>query len=186
MRSRLSKLINDGLAFTSVSLARLCIASVQTSSSPLHSLLCGHTRSLLKQTRRTMSSSGPKVYRPSRITAVALLLNPFVTGTLFWNLTRARPAVKARTGYGALLKLLKALLVLGALKRISARLDSIALNHWRFRTDRSRWNWTEEVAVVTGGCSGFGLLVTERLLRRGVKVAVVDVAPLPDRLAVRK
>ena len=133
-----------------------------------------------------MTSSGLKVYRPSRITAAGLLLNPFVTGTLVWSLTRARRAIKARSGYSTLLILLKALLVLGTLKRINARLNSIALNHWRLRTDRSRWNWTEEVAVVTGGCSGFGLLVTKRLVRRGVKVAIVDLAPLPDRLAGRR
>lgn len=133
-----------------------------------------------------MTSTGLNVYRPRRITVAAVLLNPFVTGSLVWTLVRARPDIKARTGYKALLKILKALLVCGTLKRINARLNSIALNHWRVRTDRSKWNWTEEVAVVTGGCSGFGLLVTERLVRRGVRVAIVDIAPLPDRLAGRE
>lgn len=130
-----------------------------------------------------------KTYRPSRITLSGVLVNPFVTGTLLWTFIRARNDIETRTGltgYKSLLALLKVLLVWGALKRINARLNSIALNHWRLRSAKAKWNWSEEIAVVTGGCSGFGLLVTERLVRQGVKVAVVDVAPFPDRLAGRK
>lgn len=53
MQNRLIKLINDGLAFASISRARLRIAPVHTSSS-LFSLSRGHTRSLSRS-----SPAGP-------------------------------------------------------------------------------------------------------------------------------
>ena len=130
-----------------------------------------------------------KTYRPSRVTLSGAMVNPFVTGTLLWGVIRARSDIEIRTGltgYKAFLTLLKVLLAWGTLKRINARLNSIALNHWKLRSDKAKWNWSNEVAIVTGGCSGFGLLVTERLVRQGVKVAVIDVSPFPDRLQGRK
>jgi len=38
------------------------------------------------------------------------------------------------------------------------------------------------VAVVTGGCSGIGAVVVRGLMRNGVKVAVLDIQPLPKSL----
>ena len=39
-----------------------------------------------------------------------------------------------------------------------------------------------EVGVVTGGCAGIGVEVVKGLAGRGVKVVVLDVAELPERL----
>ncbi|KAG9195693.1 hypothetical protein G6011_00814 [Alternaria panax] len=50
------------------------------------------------------------------------------------------------------------------------------------RSEKARWNWSQEVAVVTGGCSGFGELVVKRLISKGIKVAVLDIQQLPPSL----
>jgi len=36
--------------------------------------------------------------------------------------------------------------------------------------------------VVTGGCSGIGEEIARALAKRGVKVVILDVSPLPERL----
>lgn len=60
-------------------------------------------------------------------------------------------------------------------------LNSWALNSWRLTAD-GRWKWDSEVAVVTGGCGGIGKELVLGLVRRGVKVAIFDVQPLPEDL----
>lgn len=57
-------------------------------------------------------------------------------------------------------------------------LNSWSLNNWRVTADK-RWRWDKEVAVVTGGCGGIGKELVLGLARRGVKVAIFDVQPLP-------
>ncbi|GAM89850.1 hypothetical protein ANO11243_078890 [Dothideomycetidae sp. 11243] len=57
-------------------------------------------------------------------------------------------------------------------------LNNSALNNF-LSADTSNWNWSQEIAVVTGGCSGLGKGFTERLVARGVRVAVLDVSPAP-------
>ncbi|EEU35734.1 uncharacterized protein NECHADRAFT_94746 [Fusarium vanettenii 77-13-4] len=51
--------------------------------------------------------------------------------------------------------------------------------HWRV-TAYPGWNWDEEVAVVTGGCGGIGRELVIGLIHKQVKVAILDVIPLPD------
>jgi all-trans-retinol dehydrogenase (NAD+) len=43
------------------------------------------------------------------------------------------------------------------------------------RSERSRYNWSNEIAVVTGGASGFGALTTKGLAAKGLKVMAVDI-----------
>lgn len=57
-------------------------------------------------------------------------------------------------------------------------LNTWSLNNWRATADK-RWRWDREVAVVTGGCGGIGKELVLGLVRRGVKVAIFDVQPLP-------
>jgi len=64
---------------------------------------------------------------------------------------------------------------------LSSELTEFSRNNWRF-ADTGRWNWKEEVAVVTGGCSGIGEEIVKALAKRGVKVVILDVSPLPERL----
>lgn len=64
---------------------------------------------------------------------------------------------------------------------LSSELTAFARNNWRL-SDAHRWNWKEEVAVVTGGCSGIGEEMVKALSRKGVKVVILDVTELPERL----
>ena len=64
---------------------------------------------------------------------------------------------------------------------LSSQLTGLARNNWRL-SDSHRWNWKEEIAVVTGGCSGIGEEIVKALAKRGVKVVIIDVSPLPERL----
>ncbi|KAK3182234.1 hypothetical protein K4F52_006411 [Lecanicillium sp. MT-2017a] len=73
---------------------------------------------------------------------------------------------------------LQVLLGLGAVRYINASLSSLALNSWRL-TKSSGWDWQNEVAVITGGCSGIGKCTVERLVRRGVRVAILDIQDAP-------
>ncbi|GJN87663.1 hypothetical protein Rhopal_000618-T1 [Rhodotorula paludigena] len=40
------------------------------------------------------------------------------------------------------------------------------------------WDWHREIVVITGGAGGLGTAVANRLVARGTKVVVLDVAPL--------
>ena len=54
----------------------------------------------------------------------------------------------------------------------------LLVNHWIRKSDIARWNWPKEIAVVTGGSGGFGLLIVKGLAAKGVRVAVLDVVPM--------
>ncbi|KAL1601555.1 hypothetical protein SLS60_006470 [Paraconiothyrium brasiliense] len=120
-------------------------------------------------------------------------LNPVAAGALLWALTRGPANVRNRliNSVSALrnpetlarvTRVLRWLLALGVVKTVNKTLNQLALNAYRINNERKRWNWNEEVAVVTGGCSGIGLLTVKRLILKGVKVAILDVQQLPPAL----
>jgi len=76
----------------------------------------------------------------------------------------------------------KWLLGLGIVRYASSELSEVAYNNWRPFGDAHRWKWADEVAVVTGACSGIGEEIAKALARRGVKVVALDMAELPARL----
>ncbi|KAF2789592.1 dehydrogenase/reductase SDR family member 8 precursor [Melanomma pulvis-pyrius CBS 109.77] len=119
-----------------------------------------------------------------------IALNPVLTGSLLWVLTKGPPQLRARLysrfaslrdpqRHNQIVKALKWLLTIGLTTNINKQLNKLALNSWRVKSEKSRWNWSQEIAVVTGGCSGIGELVVKRLARKGVKVAVLDIQQLP-------
>ncbi|KAF3008390.1 hypothetical protein E8E13_000330 [Curvularia kusanoi] len=57
----------------------------------------------------------------------------------------------------------------------------MAQNSWRLRAGQG-WDWPNEIAVVTGGSSGIGKCIVERLSRLGLRVVVLDVQELPKDL----
>jgi hypothetical protein len=65
---------------------------------------------------------------------------------------------------------------------VNRQLNHAALNAGRWTSEKKRWKWDSEVAVVTGGCSGIGELTVRRLVGRGIKVAVLDIQQLPPSL----
>jgi all-trans-retinol dehydrogenase (NAD+) len=122
-----------------------------------------------------------------------ITLNPFVTAALLWVLTKAPIRVRNRLlsnitilqdpqRYAQLVKALKWCLALGVTRVANRQLNEVALNGGKWGNDKKQWNWGEEVAVVTGGCSGIGELVVKRLIGRGIRVAVLDVKALPGGL----
>lgn len=60
-------------------------------------------------------------------------------------------------------------------------LNKLAENRWSWKNDKSNWDWSNEVAVVTGGSAGIGACVVKKLVSRGIKVAVLDIGPLSNQ-----
>jgi all-trans-retinol dehydrogenase (NAD+) len=128
---------------------------------------------------------------PSRVA-----LNPFITASLLFLLTRGPPTIRNRIldtftslrdprTLARAVKSLKWLLAIGVAGTANRTLNELALNSWRAKSDKARWEWNQEVAVVTGGCSGLGELLVQRLIAKGVKVAVLDIQQLPLSLQGR-
>ena len=119
----------------------------------------------------------------------SLVLSPVFTGSLHFlykkygaELNRRYPILARYYTQATVLKVLKYLIAAGFVSTVNRFLNQWAQNNWVLRSDKSNWQWNQEVAVVTGGCSGFGLLVTKGLIKRGVRVAVLDVGPCPAEL----
>ncbi|KAL1964868.1 hypothetical protein VTN77DRAFT_6370 [Rasamsonia byssochlamydoides] len=68
-------------------------------------------------------------------------------------------------------KLLATLLTLGVLRHINRTLSRLVLNNWQ--TDK--WDWTKELVLLTGGCSGIGKQLALDLAARGIKVIIIDI-----------
>lgn len=120
-------------------------------------------------------------------------LNPVVTASLLWVLTKGPPGLRSLLfsriaalrdphQYALILRGLKWCLAFGVTGVLNKQLNHIALNGGRFKSQKARWNWSQEVAVITGGCSGIGELVVKRLVNRGIRVAVLDIQKLPPSL----
>ncbi|KAL1638851.1 hypothetical protein SLS58_008556 [Diplodia intermedia] len=82
--------------------------------------------------------------------------------------------------------------LLSCISRLNQKLSDLAQNKWlwdprsdpfmRFQTEAGKWNWPEEIAVITGGSDGIGSHVAEGLASHGVKVAILDVQPPTERI----
>jgi NAD(P)-dependent dehydrogenase (short-subunit alcohol dehydrogenase family) len=89
--------------------------------------------------------------------------------------TKASTAVALPTAMTAL----RVLFALGVVSSVNQTLNTAAHNSWRFFGVGKGWNWPDEIAIVTGGSSGIGKGVVQRLAALGVSVAVLDVQDLP-------
>ncbi|KAL5043105.1 hypothetical protein BDW71DRAFT_210564 [Aspergillus fruticulosus] len=124
-----------------------------------------------------------------------LLLQPILPGSLLLALSQGPPDVrdhilKALAKYSTITppqfkRALSVLLVLGAVRVGNGFLSRLAANNWQL-TSPVRWNWSTEIAVVTGGSGGIGRVVVEGLARRGITVVVIDVQELPQELQQNK
>lgn len=81
-----------------------------------------------------------------------------------------------------LARIFQYILVACFVREVNSLLNAWAENRWLFMNDQSAWNWSKELAVVTGGSNGIGAAVVKELLSYGVKVAVLDIQPLSDHL----
>jgi hypothetical protein len=119
-----------------------------------------------------------------------VILNPLVTGPLLLVLTSG-PTVIRRPLLNQLAILLneqnvkrvvvglKWALALGIARKINSWLNAVALTNWQVRPPKEKWTWDSEIAVVTGGSNGIGAEIAKCLMRKGIKVAVLDIQPLP-------
>jgi hypothetical protein len=119
-----------------------------------------------------------------------IALNPLITGSLLAILLKGPPQVREHLvsrisalrepkKLAQILKALKTLLILGLLGKLNRKLNEKALNAGRWTAEKSKWNLSQEIAVVTGGCSGIGELIVRGLVKKGVKVVVLDIQKLP-------
>lgn len=69
---------------------------------------------------------------------------------------------------------LKVLLGLGVLRAVNNKLSQCVLNNWK---NNAKFVKSQEVVLVTGGCSGIGMLMATEFAKMGTKVAVMDLAP---------
>jgi NAD(P)-dependent dehydrogenase (short-subunit alcohol dehydrogenase family) len=67
-------------------------------------------------------------------------------------------------------------LALSCIAWLSRRYAKGTRNGWTIR----RLDTTQDVVVITGGCGGIGLITVEMLAAKGLRVAVLDRAPLPN------
>jgi all-trans-retinol dehydrogenase (NAD+) len=114
------------------------------------------------------------------------VLHPLLTGPLWFLLTAApanikepviqslRQHVSAETLTRAI-SVLKWLTILGVGRWINNALSVLAQNNFRLRSEKHRYNWPKEVAVVTGAAGGFGRLMTLDFASRGINVVAVDI-----------
>ncbi|KAJ5084233.1 short chain dehydrogenase/reductase family protein [Penicillium alfredii] len=106
------------------------------------------------------------------------LLNPWKIVPLF---AMAQYTVKGRellTTRPYVWKALRNLAALAVLGRIGAWLDCRAVNNGV----SDHYDWNREVVVLTGGSNGIGRQVAQLLGERGIKVAILDIAPPTDTL----
>jgi 3-oxoacyl-ACP reductase-like protein len=96
--------------------------------------------------------------------------------SIITNIVQAQPIAQS-----TLTSIVKWAFGLSLAHYLSSQLTGLARNNWRL-SDAHRWNWKEEIAVITGGCSGIGEEIVKALAKRGVKVVILDVSALPERL----
>jgi NAD(P)-dependent dehydrogenase (short-subunit alcohol dehydrogenase family) len=77
---------------------------------------------------------------------------------------------------------LRVLVGLGVLGKVNQAFNTIAHNSWRLCAAKGWDDWSEEIAVVTGGSSGIGNAIVQKLIAQGVRVAVLDISGLPKEM----
>jgi hypothetical protein len=66
---------------------------------------------------------------------------------------------------------LAVVLALSVIKTFNRVLSSFVLNNWT----SDKYDWSREIVLLTGGCSGIGQHVAHALASKGVKVIVADI-----------
>ncbi|KAG0649589.1 Dehydrogenase RED2 [Hyphodiscus hymeniophilus] len=69
---------------------------------------------------------------------------------------------------------LKAFLGLGVARTVNNKLSQYVVNNWK---SNAKFIKSQEVVLITGGCSGIGLGMVEAFSRMGTKVVVMDLSP---------
>ncbi|KAI1842443.1 hypothetical protein JX265_010398 [Neoarthrinium moseri] len=138
------------------------------------------------------------LYSPALDYAASLrgvILSPLLSGPLLLAVTYAPNAVRdillyldnrlhglhsadSTLSLSTVTTALRVLFGLGLIRQLNRTLNTMAANSWRLTATKG-WDWPNEIAVVTGGCSGIGKSIVEKLVGLGVRVAVLDIQSLP-------
>jgi all-trans-retinol dehydrogenase (NAD+) len=120
-------------------------------------------------------------FRPNALLAIS--------APLLLLLTRAPPSVQSKLIPQSLSRaqIIKAL-ALGVAFGLGAQLNSVlsswAEANWVWGRGRGPKvdadGWEKEIAVVTGGSNGIGLLIAKGLAAKGIKVAILDIVEPAD------
>ena len=127
-------------------------------------------------------------------------LEPIATGLLLYALTKAPTEIRdalLRTAQGAgiqprhlasIITPLKALFAIGIFRRLGRALNQYAENYYHFRPQGQPWKFGDEklseLVLITGGCSGFGALMTKGFVGKA-RVIIIDVLDQPEDLKRR-
>jgi len=71
---------------------------------------------------------------------------------------------------------LKWLFGLAVVGKINTFLSVLGQNNFRLRSEKSRYDWPNEIAVITGAAGGFGRLFSKDLAAQGITVIGLDIA----------
>ncbi|CAK3758510.1 Estradiol 17-beta-dehydrogenase 11 [Lecanosticta acicola] len=115
-----------------------------------------------------------------------LALTPAVTGALLFALTAApdnfrEPLLAKLRDHISVQNIargitaLKWIFGLGLVKTANEYLSELAQNNFRFSSEKHRYNWSKEVAVITGATGGFGSLMSKELAAKGVNIIAIDI-----------
>ncbi|EOA83401.1 putative secondary metabolism biosynthetic enzyme [Exserohilum turcicum] len=114
---------------------------------------------------------------------------PIVTGPLFglllytpgkaWENASEATSFSTVVDIRNLIRTLGILVAVGVIRKTNALLNAWATNSWQIQAGHG-WNWSSEIAVVTGGCSGIGKAIAEALASHRIRVAVLDVQDAPE------
>lgn len=118
--------------------------------------------------------------------ATKLALTPAFTGALLFALTsspnRFRDPLLAQlrqyisnTNISRAITTLKWLFAAGLAGTVNEWLSELAQNNFRLKSEKHRYDWPNEIAVITGATGGFGSLMSKDLASKGVKVMALDV-----------
>ena len=69
---------------------------------------------------------------------------------------------------------LKALLGIGIVGAVNNKLSQSVINNWK---SNAKFVKSQEIVLISGGCSGIGLLMAKEFSKLGTKVVVMDVNP---------
>lgn len=76
---------------------------------------------------------------------------------------------------------LKVFLGLGVIRTVNRKLSEYVTNNWK---SNAKFIKSQEVVLITGGCSGIGFLMAQEFSKLGTKVVVMDLSP--PKIALRK
>ncbi|KAI8711313.1 hypothetical protein NCS52_01507300 [Fusarium sp. LHS14.1] len=135
---------------------------------------------LIQGVRKSLSIIGEAAFNPTLL-VLALTLLAYGLPRLTVKITGSEFLARWVDAFG-LKTALKVFVALG-IGHVANRIQNLrASNNWSLLS-RGEWMWSEKIAVVTGGCNGIGKAIVLALVRKGVRVAVLDVADFPPGLA---